>query len=203
MQPQSPQPPQSPAPTRAHPPAGSTAGPHAEVLYEGVARHSASMGGYAKWFFVCILGIALGLGMQQIEFFAPFPMWLLGLAGLPGILGVYLRHVTTKYKVSLRRVEYEKGIISKHVDSLELWRVLDVRYSQTLFDRITGNGRITLVSTDKSDPELLLFGLPKHRELFEQLRDAVQSARQTSRPMELVGQDGFAEDMGAGWGAGH
>lgn len=199
MQPQNPN---TPAPAHAQPPVGSTAGPNVDVLYEGVARHSASVGGYAKWIFVCIAGTTVGVLLQQIEFFSKFPLWLLGLAGLPGLALVFLRHITTKFKVSLRRVEYEKGIISKHVDSLELWRVLDVRYSQTLFDRLTGNGRIVLVSTDKSDPELLLFGLPNHRQLFEQLRDAVQAARQTSRPMELVGQDGAGEDMGNAWGDG-
>lgn len=195
MQPQSPNTPQA----HAHPPAGSTAGPNADVLYQGVARHSASIGGYSKWIFVSVVGTTAGILLQQIDFFAKFPLWTLGLLGLPGLLAVYLRHITTKYKVSLRRVEYEKGIISKNVDSLELWRVLDVRYTQTLFDRMTGNGRITLVSTDKSDPELVLFGLPNHRQLFEQLRDAVQTARQTSRPMELVGQDGYAEQMGGAW----
>lgn len=195
--------PQSPNSPAARPPAGSTAGPHDELIYQGVARHSASLGGYTKWIFVCIAGTAAGVALQQISALSEFPLFLLGLVGLPGILLVYLRHITTKFKVTLRRVEYEEGIISKHVDSLELWRVLDVRYSQTLMDRLTGNGRIVLVSTDKSDPELLLFGLPEHRKLFEQLRDAVQAARQTSRPMELVGQDGHGEEMGGMFGDGH
>jgi uncharacterized membrane protein YdbT with pleckstrin-like domain len=170
------------------------------VLYEGLARHSASVGGYAKWILVTFVGITMAYLLSNIEFFATMPLWVLSLVGLPGIMLVFLRHVTTRYKVTLRRVETEQGIISKSVDSLELWRVLDVRYSQTLVDRLTGNGRILLVGTDKSDPELLLYGLPQHRKLFEQLRDAVQAARQTSRPMELVGQDGHMEEMGGAWG---
>lgn len=191
--------PQSPNPAQARPPAGSTAGPNDDVLYEGLARHSASISGYSKWIVVTIVGVTLSVLLGKIDFFATMPLWVLGLVGLPGLLLVFLRHVTTRYKVSLRRVETERGIISKHVDSLELWRVLDVRYSQTLFDRLTGNGRVLLVGTDKSDPELLLYGLPGHRKLFEQLRDAVQAARQTSRPMELVGQDGHAEAMDGAW----
>ena len=93
-------------------------------------------------------------------------------------------------------MEYERGILNRLVDGMELWRVLDVRYNQTIFDRLTGNGRITLIGTDKSDPELVLYGLPKHRELFGRLQDAVQAARQRGRPMELVGQGDFVEDMG-------
>ncbi len=197
MQPQSPNP---QAHARAQQPAGSTAGPQSDVLYEGRARHSASTGGYAKWILVCIAGTTAGIFLQKISFFSEWPLWLLGLVGLPGMFLVFLQHVTTRFKITLRRVEYERGILRKEVDSLEMWRILDVRYSQTIFDRLTGNGRVTLISTDQTDPELLLYGMPDHRKLFERLRDAVQAARQTNRPMELVGQGEGFEDMGGGMG---
>lgn len=187
-------------PVRAQAPAGSTAGPHVDIIFQGIGRHSAHLGGYIKWAFVGIVGSVLGVLLQKIEFFADYPLGLLGLIGLPGLLFVYLRHRTTKYKLTHRRVEFERGILNRDVDTLELWRVLDVRYHQNIFDRITGNGRITLIGTDKSDPEMLLYGLPNHRALFEKLQDAVQAARQTSRPMELVGQDGNAEEMGGMFG---
>jgi uncharacterized membrane protein YdbT with pleckstrin-like domain len=176
---------------------GATGGPSNDVLFEGVRRHSASLADYFKWAAVSAVGSTLGVLLGKIEFFASWPLWALGFAGLPGMVIVLLRQVTTKYKVTLRRVEREEGILAKDLDSLELWRVLDVRYSQSLFDRITGNAKITLIGTDQSDPELVLHGLPNHRKLFEQIRDAVQVARQGNRPMEFVGQDGgFGEHMG-------
>ena len=193
MQPHDPnQPPAAPR-AQAQPPQGSTASPAADVLYKGQRKHSASISGYLKWVLVSAIGSTLGVLLGKIEFFAQMPLWVLGLVGVPGLFMVWLRHITTKYTVTLRRVETEHGIVAKTVDSLELWRVLDVRYAQSLFDRMTGNATITLVGTDQSDPELRLHGLPDHRALFEKLRDAVQAARQGNRPMELVGQDGWAE----------
>jgi uncharacterized membrane protein YdbT with pleckstrin-like domain len=190
--------PQSPNPAQAR-----TAGPQDEVLYQGVAKNSVLIPDYVKWVLVSVAGGTAAVFLAKIEFFSTWPLWVLGLLGLPGLLVVYLRHVTTKFKITLRRVETEHGIISKQVNSLELWRVLDVKYSQSLFDRMTGNGRVQLESTDKSDPVLVLHGLPEHRKVFEQLREAVQSARQTGRPMELVGGgDGHMEDMG-GFGGHH
>ena len=166
-----------------------------QILYQGVRRHSASWWDYTKW--ILAMGIAgtAGSFLMRIEFFSQWPLYLLSAIGIPGIFLTYLRHVTTKYKVTNRRVEFERGVISKDVDSLELWRVLDVRYNQNLMDRMLGNATITLIGTDQSDPQLNMHGLPNHRQLFEQLRDAVQAARTRGRPMELVGQEGV-EDVG-------
>jgi uncharacterized membrane protein YdbT with pleckstrin-like domain len=118
------------------------------------------------------------------------------LLGLPGMLWTFLKHVTTRYKLTTQRVEFERGVLSKSVDSLELWRVLDVRYKQTLLDRILGNATITLIGTDQTDPEMAMHGLANHRQIFEKLRDAVAAARRSGRPMELVGgQEGVFEQM--------
>jgi uncharacterized membrane protein YdbT with pleckstrin-like domain len=182
---------------QAQPPAGSTPQPGAEeIIFEGIARHTASAWGYIKWTLAAIAGGFGAYLLQRIEFFATWPLWLLSFVGLPGIVWTFLRHITTKYKITLRRVEFERGVIAKHVDSLELWRVLDVRYSASVLDRMLGNASVTLIGTDKTDPELELYGLPNSRQLFERLRDAVQQARHTSRPMEVVGEHGALENIG-------
>jgi hypothetical protein len=192
--------PNAPRP-QAHPPSGSAASPAGEeILYQGLMRHVASLGGYLEWGLASIAGGFAAWGLAQIEAVANLglPLWILGLVGIPGLAWTFLRHITTRFKLSSRRVEYERGVFAKEVDSLELWRVLDVRYRQTFVDRILGNATIILIGTDKTDPELALYGLPDHRALFEKLRDAVQAARHTSRPMEVVGQDGAFEDLGMG-----
>lgn len=172
----------------AAPPQGSVAQPGGgDVLYAGIAKHSSALLGYLKWSGVCALGGAVAIGLNMADL--GIPGWALGLGwliGLPGVVWTYLVQTTNKYKISLRRVETEHGVLSKRVDSLELWRVLDVEYTQSLVDRIFNNARIRLISTDQTNPDLVLHGLPGHRELFEQLREAVQNARHTNRPMELV-----------------
>lgn len=189
MQQQVPGPEQAPR-AQARPPHGGTAQPGAgEVLYEGIRKHSASFGAYLKWLLVSAIGGLAAWGLYQVEGLGAYPLWLLSLIGLPGLFAVFLEHATTRYKITRRRVEFEHGVLSKQVDSLELWRVLDVRYRQTFLDRILGNGRITLVGTDRTDPELELYGLPNHRKLFEDLREAVQMARHSNRPMEFVGHE--------------
>ncbi len=182
---------------QAQPPAGSSSQPgRDEIIFEGIAKHTASAWGYVKWSLVSVAGGVGAYLLQQIEFFASWPLWLLSFAGIPGLVWTFLKHITTKYKITLRRVEFERGVIAKSVDSLELWRVLDVRYSATVLDRLVGNASVTLIGTDKTDPELELYGLPNARQLFERLREAVQAARHTSRPMEIVGEHGAMEHLG-------
>lgn len=179
--------PQAAAPPQAQPPAGSSPTQATdEVLYEGIAKHSANIGTYLMWVAVCVLGGVLAYALLQLEALKDKPMWLLALVGTPMLLGAYLQHITTRYKISRRRVEFQKGVITRKLDSLELWRVLDVHYEQSLLDRIFDNAKITLIGTDQTHPKLVLYGLPAHRQLFEKLRDAVQFARTSNRPMELA-----------------
>lgn len=172
---------------QAQPPLGSSPA-HAtdEVFFEGIARHSANIGTYLMWVAVCIVGGVIAYLLLFIEPLRGQPLWLLSLIGTPMLLWSYLQHITTRYKVSRRRVEFQRGVITRRLDSLELWRVLDVRYEQSVLDRVFDNAKITLIGTDQTHPNLLLYGLPDHRQLFERLREAVQHARATGRPMELA-----------------
>lgn len=182
---------------QARPPAGSTAQPgHDELIYAGPAKHTAYAWDYGKWILVGALCGTVGAFLARIPALAGFPLWLLSFVGLLGIVGTFLKHATTRYKLTLRRIELERGILSKSVESLELWRVLDLKYSASVFDRILGVAKITVMSTDQSTPELVLAGLPNARAIFERLRDAVQTARHTSRPMEIVGDHGMMEQVG-------
>src|SRR5262249_23686916 len=138
----------------AQAPQGSMAQPGSgEVFFQGVAKHTASMADYLKWSFACVAAGVLAIFLNSMDW--AIPGWVLGilwLVGVPGLLWTYLTVITSKYKITRRRVETEKGIIAKKVDSLELWRVLDVQYEQTLIDRIFGIARIKLIGTDQSDP---------------------------------------------------
>ena len=175
------------APPQAQPPTGSSPQPITdEALFEGIAKHSANIGTYLMWVGVCLAGGLFGYALLQIPALAGYPLWVLSLVGVPMLLWSYLVHIKTRYKITRRRVELERGVVTTRLDTLELWRVLDVRYERNLIDQIFDNAKIILIGTDQSDPSLVLYGMPDHRKLFERIRDAVQFARHTNRPMELV-----------------
>ena len=85
-----------------------------------------------------------------------------------------------RYSLGSARLEVERGLFGRRLESIELWRVRDVVLDQTFFERVRGVGRITLHSTDRVEPVLTVGPVAGARALFERLRDAVAAARQNA-----------------------
>ena len=83
-----------------------------------------------------------------------------------------------RYKITDRTIDYETGLLSRRVETLQLWRVQDIELRQSLIQRMLGIAEIHVQTKDSSDPDLVLRGLPASREVFEALKDAAELARQ-------------------------
>ena len=89
------------------------------------------------------------------------------------------------YTLSTQRIEIEKGVFGKHIESVDLWRVRDVSLDQTFVERLRGVGRITVYSSDQVEPVVELGPLASVKPLFDRLRDAVAAARKDARVVPL------------------
>ena len=83
----------------------------------------------------------------------------------------YLEYSSRKYRITTKRVDIESGRVSKKIDTLELYRVQDLRFQSSW-----GKGTIVLVSTDRTSPRLLL-PIPTAQQVFPELQEAVERAR--------------------------
>jgi membrane protein YdbS with pleckstrin-like domain len=100
--------------------------------------------------------------------------------------GLYLYRRSVTVRVTSTNIETERGILSKKIDVLELWRCRDVRYRQDFIDRILGIAHIDVFTADVTTPHLEILGLPASRQLFEQIRDAIELQRQTRNVYGVV-----------------
>ena len=89
-----------------------------------------------------------------------------------------LKRRSTKFRVTTTVIEYERGLISKRIDMVQLWRIRDVVYKQTIVDRMLGIAHVEVVAQDVKNPDLEIVGMPASRQLFEQLRDSIEIQRQ-------------------------
>ncbi|MCG8424636.1 MAG: PH domain-containing protein [Proteobacteria bacterium] len=107
--------------------------------------------------------------------------------GLIAFMSLSLYRKCNVVRVSNTNIETESGILSKKIDILELWRCRDIRYRQSLLDRILGIAHIDLFTEDVTTPHLSIAGLPASRRLFEQIRDAIEIQRQSRNVVGVIG----------------
>jgi uncharacterized membrane protein YdbT with pleckstrin-like domain len=99
---------------------------------------------------------------------------------------VNLYRRSLKFRVTNTVVETERGILSRRIDVLQLWRCRDVRYRQTLADRILGIAHIDVFAQDTTTPHLEIAGMPASRQLFEALRDSIEIQRHAKNVYGVV-----------------
>jgi len=83
-------------------------------------------------------------------------------------------------------IETERGLLSKRIDVLQLWRCKDIRYRQNFVDRILGIAHIEVFAQDTTNPHIEIVGMPASRQLFESLRDAIEIQRQAKNVYGVV-----------------
>lgn len=100
------------------------------------------------------------------------------LVGVVWFVQLHLTRKSTRYRITTRTIDYELGVFSRTIETLQLWRVRDLDFHQSVMERMLGIARIHVFTKDVTDTELVLRGLPASREIFDRLKDAVEIARQ-------------------------
>jgi uncharacterized membrane protein YdbT with pleckstrin-like domain len=117
--------------------------------------------------------------------------WILGWVLLPVVLGaflllsVWMKIKGASWKITSRRIERESGLLSKRVDTIELWRIQDVEYRQSLLDRMFGVSSLVVTAHDAVSPMIVIRGMPASRAVYDSLMSAVMAARQLRGVMNL------------------
>ena len=165
--------------TEPQPAPPSEVGPHAEpddkeeIYFEGSPPVRAMAGKFCLYALIAValLSLAILLVHKQI---GPWWLWtaliLLALIApcIPWLLAKRLRYRITNY-----RIDYERGLLSKNIDTTELWHVEDLHFHQSLTNRLFNVGTIAVLSKDETMPHLILHGIPNPRPIYEMLKQRV------------------------------
>jgi membrane protein YdbS with pleckstrin-like domain len=127
-----------------------------------------------------VAGLPVSLGAQALYVAVPVAAMLLV------FLCVNLYRRSIRFRVTSTVIETERGLLSKRIDVLQLWRCRDVRYKQKLSDRLLGIAHIEVFAQDATTPHLEIVGMPASRQLFEQLRDSIEIQRQAKNVYGVV-----------------
>jgi len=98
----------------------------------------------------------------------------LGLAALYFLIRTY----GLFYKVTTRRVIVESGILGKHLEQVDAYRIKDFVVERPFGQRLLGTGNLILLTMDQTTPKLELHGLRTDVvALYEKLRAAAEAER--------------------------
>lgn len=160
------------------------------TIYEGVPSWKAYLGYYILLVIGAIVvpTVLNAVGhSQDYETSTRIMLVLIPLAvAVIFFFGITFYRRSIKFRVTSTVIETEKGLLSKRIDVLQLWRCKDIRYRQNLVDRILGIAHIEVFAQDTTNPHIEIVGMPASRQLFESLRDAIEIQRQAKNVYGVV-----------------
>jgi uncharacterized membrane protein YdbT with pleckstrin-like domain len=109
-------------------------------------------------------------------------IFTVGLAALV----MWIQRGGTSYRITSQRIVIERGVFSKEMQQVDLYRVVDYVVKRSFGERILGTGTIVLETMDKTTPELRISGIRTDvMALYERLRAATE-AEKRSRGVRVV-----------------
>jgi membrane protein YdbS with pleckstrin-like domain len=172
----------------AAPPPGAHDAP--ALLYAGAPSWKAYFARYAVVAALASLALAAPLvGHLALAWAWPYaliPLAVLAVAALGLLAHTELRRRSTAYRITARTIDVETGLVSRTIDTFQLWRVRDVQFEQGLAERMLGLATIRVFTSSAEKPEFVLRGLGDARKVFDDVKAAVDAARRTGNVVGLV-----------------
>jgi membrane protein YdbS with pleckstrin-like domain len=158
-----------------------------EELWEGGYSPKAMIG---HWMGAALVSALLLVGMiafpmlrQEGVAWTVFFVLLLLLWGGLGIL-LLTRRLGVYYQLTSQRFIHKTGVLSRTSDRIEVIDIDDVTYTQGLIERMMNVGTIKIISSDRSDPELIMPGIDDVQSVADQI-DTVRRAERRRRGVHI------------------
>lgn len=102
----------------------------------------------------------------------------LGIAFITGIVLAWkiARLKSIRYEISTDRIEWVRGIFSRKIDNLDMFRVVDIKLHRSLLDCILGIGTLTVVTKDQTTPEFHFEKIGNPKAIYDFIKNAALSA---------------------------
>ena len=139
------------------------------------AEHDLWKGGFSP---KAMLGYWLLAGVVTIVaivagFVTMIPViWIVGIAlafslWVAFALFLVYQRLGVEYHLTTQRLFHRQGILSRVTNRIEVIDIDDVQFSQSFVERFLGVGTIRILSTDISDPKLVMRGIDDVKNVFD------------------------------------
>lgn len=134
------------------------------------------------------------VGLLGMALYPCIPKWTYVTYAYLALYAILIITLSTRYAV-LRAFSWEisdvkicrkHGILTRQTDYIELYRVVDYRETQSFLQRLFGVKTVVIISTDKSDPAMLIRGVPVKTDLVNYTRTLVEQNKKENHIYEIT-----------------
>ena len=144
-------------------------------------------------FAVSMLGICLGVLWLVTKIFA-IPMEYVTIVIVIIILTIvsivliqFLReYVFISWEIEEEKIVIRKGVISRAIDFVELYRVVDYEVKTNIVYDMFNIYNLFIYSGDRNTPSLLLYGIDEHKDILEIIRRRVELCKKKRGVYEIT-----------------
>ena len=130
---------------------------------------------YHPVLWLTVLALAFGFIPMARNGFLESWCWLV-VAAVCMIPLIYCKRIFNSYTLTDKRLVIISGIVTKHVDEIELFRVVDSTVSQSIIDIWVNLGSVRVSSEDQTGT-ICMVKVPDPNRVRETLREAYNAAR--------------------------
>jgi membrane protein YdbS with pleckstrin-like domain len=110
-----------------------------------------------------IQGMATTINLAAVGTIVVVLVWL-------SLRAAYLRSV--HYEISPDRIEWARGLFSRQIDNIDMFRVIDIKLHRSILDCITGVGTVTVMTKDETDPSFEFEKVRNPRQVYDLIKRA-------------------------------
>lgn len=89
----------------------------------------------------------------------------------------FLTTHSSRFEITSERIRITKGVLSKRLDEMELYRVKDSTLEQPFLLRLVGLGNLFIKTSDSTTPRIEIRAIHDARQVRENLRGCVEKMR--------------------------
>jgi membrane protein YdbS with pleckstrin-like domain len=160
------------------------------IFYEGSPKLRGESGLLFRCTVAALVLILIAVAICYFTTDSAVQVWAAIICGLLAAIVFFAPMILVRknrYRISNYRIDHEQGLLSKRIDTIELWHVDDVQMIQSFVDRMLGVGTINVHSNDATSPVLPLRSLPQPRKLYDAIKQRVIAVKRQRGVMKFDG----------------
>ena len=102
------------------------------------------------------------------------------------LLGRLWFYKSVKWEITRSQIKITHGVLRRSVNYVELYRVIDYAEEQTFIQQMLGLKDVYILSSDRTEPSLRIFGIPNEIDIINQIKPLVKQARIDNHIYEIA-----------------